>query len=121
MRTIPPEFTKEIYRVHGWSYSQSNRGPRYAGKLIRQLIYEKLPTPVLPELDAKNPSGAKYQRKHRHHQFLTDKIGLEHFKTQVVSVMTLLRASPDKKTFQVLLERVFGEQMRFAFDDDHNA
>ncbi len=110
-----------IYRVYGWSYSQSNRGPRYAGKLIRQLIYEKLPTPVLPELDAKNPSGAKYQRKHRHHQFLTDKIGLEHFKTQVVSVMTLLRASPDKKTFQVLLERVFGEQMSFAFDDDHNA
>jgi len=35
--------------------------------------------------------------------------------------MTLLRASPDKKTFQVLLERVFGEQMSFAFDDDHNA
>jgi hypothetical protein len=120
-RTIPPEFTKEIYRVYGWSYSQSNRGPRYAGKLIRQLIYEKLPSPVLPELDAKNPSGAKYQRKHRHHQFLTDKIGLEHFKTQVVSVMTLLRASPDKETFQVLLERVFGEQMSFAFDDDHNA
>ena len=32
----------------------------------------------------------------------------------VVSVVTPLCASPDKKTFQVLLERVFGEQMSFA-------
>jgi len=116
---IPQDFTKELYRVYGWKRSPDNRGPRYAGVLIRQLIYEKLPQPVLPELDARNPSNAKHRRKYKHHQFLTEKIGLEHFKTQVVSVMTLLRASPDKKTFQILLERVFGEQLTLDLGDDN--
>jgi hypothetical protein len=115
---IPPGFTDELYRVYGWKRTPDNRGPRYAGTLIRQLIYEKLPTPVLPALDARNPTDANYRRKHKHHTFLTEKIGLEHFKTQVVSVMTLLRASPDKKTFQVLLERVFGQQLSLDLGDD---
>ena len=116
---IPQDFMKELYRVYGWKRTPDNRGPRYAGTLIRQLIYEKLPTPVLPELDARNPSNEKHQRKHKHHQFLTDKIGLEHFKTQTVSVMTLLRASPDKRTFRILLERVFGEQLTLDLGDDN--
>jgi P63C domain len=116
---IPQDFMKELYRVYGWKRSADNRGPRYAGTLIRQLIYEKLPKPVLPELDARNPSNEKHRRKHKHHQFLTDKIGLEHFKTQTVSVMTLLRASPDKKTFRILLERVFGEQLTLDLGDDN--
>jgi P63C domain len=115
---IPPDFTKELYRVYGWKRSPDNRGPRYAGVLIRQLIYEKLPKPVLPELDVRNPTNEKHRRKYKHHQFLTDKIGLEHFKTQVVSVMTLLRASPDKKTFRILLERVFGEQLSLDLGED---
>jgi hypothetical protein len=116
---IPPDFTSELYRVYGWKRRPDNRGPRYAGVLIRQLIYEKLPKPVLPELDARNPADAKHRRKYKHHQFLTDRIGLEHFKTQVVSVMTLLRASPNKRTFQILLERVFGEQLPLDLGDDN--
>jgi hypothetical protein len=116
---IPQDFMKELYRVYGWKRTPDNRGPRYAGTLIRQLIYEKLPTPVLPELDARNPSNEKHRRKHKHHQFLTDKIGMDHFKTQTVSVMTLLRASPDKRTFRILLERVFGEQLTLDLGDDN--
>jgi hypothetical protein len=115
---IPPDFTGELCRVYGWQRRSNNQGPRYAGVLIRKLIYEKLPKPVLPELDAKNPSNEKHRRKYKHHQFLTEKIGLEHFRTQVVSVMTLLRASPDKRTFQILMERVFGQQMSFDLGDD---
>lgn len=118
MRTIPPEFTREMHRIYGWKPSASNRGPRYAGKLIRTLIYEQLPSPVLPELDQKNPTNAKYQRRLRHHQFLTDKIGLEHFRTQVISVMTLLRASPDKRTFKALFRRAFSKQLELNLGDE---
>jgi hypothetical protein len=118
---IPPDFMKELHRVHGWKHTSNNRGPRYAGTLIRKLIYEKMPSPVLPALDARNPSNEKHRRKYKHHQFLTDKIGLEHFKTQVVSVMTLLRASPDKATFQILLERVFGKQLTLDLGEEKQA
>ncbi len=118
MQTIPPEFTTEIYRVYGWKRSPDNRGPRYAGKLIRQLIYERLPKPVLPKLDEMNPSNSKYQRKHRHHQFLTDKQGLDHFRSQVITVMTLLRISKNKADFTRHLEAYFGSQLSFDFDND---
>lgn len=117
MQTIPAEFTNEIYRVYGWTRTANNRGPRYAGKLIRNLIYEKLPQPVLPALDSANPSNAKYQRKHRHHQFLTEKQGLDHFRSQVITVMTLLRISKNKADFNRHLEAYFGSQMSFDFDD----
>jgi P63C domain len=116
MQTIPQEFTNEIYRVYGWKRQTNNQGPRYAGKLIRQLIYERLPKPVLPALDQLNPSNKKYQRKHRHHQFLTDKQGLDHFRTQVITVMTLLRISKNKSEFNRHLESYFGPQMSFDFD-----
>ncbi|MFC7662984.1 P63C domain-containing protein [Methylorubrum suomiense] len=91
---VPVEFTKEIYRVYGWNYTPDNRGPRYASKLIRNLLYKPLPAPVLPELDRVNPPNEKWQRKRRHHQHLTPETGLEHFKGQLSGVMALLRATP---------------------------
>lgn len=119
MQTIPDEFTSEIYRVYGWTRTANNRGPRYAGKLIRQLIYERLPKPVLPALDEINPTNKKYQRKHRHHQFLTDKQGMDHFRSQVITVMTLLRISKGKAEFKKHLESYFGSQLSLDFDSDH--
>jgi hypothetical protein len=115
MKTIPAEFTNEIYRVYGWPRTANNRGPRYAGKLIRQLIYERLPKPVLPALDDLNPTNAKYQRKHRHHQFLTDQQGLDHFRTLTITVMTLLRVSKNKGEFKALLRSYFDNQPEFDF------
>lgn len=115
LQTVPDEFTSEIYRVYGWKRAANNRGPRYAGKLIRQLIYERMPKPILPKLDELNPSDAKYQRKHRHHQFLTDKQGLDHFRTQVITVMTLLRISKNRNDFRRHLESYFGQQLSFDF------
>lgn len=115
MQTIPQEFTREIYRVYGWKRTTDNRGPRYAGKLIRQLIYERLPKPVLPALDEMNPTNSKYQRKHRHHQFLTEQQGLDHFRTLVITVMTLLRVSKNKDEFKRHLRSYFDGQTEFDF------
>ncbi|MFQ5953769.1 MAG: P63C domain-containing protein, partial [Kiloniellales bacterium] len=121
VKTIPREFTKELYRVYGWDNS-SQRGPRYAGKLTRKYLYEALPAPVLPELDRLNPANKKtWQRKRKHHQHLKEQVGVEHFKAQLSGVMALLRASPNKQIFERLFQRAYGEQIRqgsFAFMDD---
>ena len=119
IQTIPEEFTNEVYRVYGWKRTKDNRGPRYAGKLIRQLIYERMPNPVLPALDEINPSNAKYQRKRRHHQFLTDKQGLDHFRSLVITVMTLLRISKNKGEFKRHIDSYFGNEPEFDFDSDN--
>jgi hypothetical protein len=110
MKTIPDDFTKEIYRVYGWTRTSDNRGPRYAGKLIRQLIYERLPKPVLPALDQRNPADSNYRRKHKHHSFLTPEQGLDHFRTLVITVMTLLRISKNKAEFKRNLRSYFSNQ-----------
>ncbi|WP_165220082.1 P63C domain-containing protein [Affinirhizobium pseudoryzae] len=111
VRAVPSDFFKELFRVFGWKYVNSTKGPRYAGKLVRLLIYKNLPKPVLPRLDEMNPADANWQRKHRHHQLLTDNIGLEHFKSQLVGVMALLRASSNKAEFFRLYNRAYGGQL----------
>jgi hypothetical protein len=120
VKTVPVAFTKELYRVYGWNYSPDNRGPRYASKLIRKLLYEQLPPPVLPELDRINPANKKWQRKERHHSYLTPETGLEHFKAQLSGTMALLRATPDnnRKMFLRLFERAYGKQRRLDLGDD---
>ena len=118
IQTIPQEFTAEIYRVYGWQRKPQNRGPRYAGKLIRQLIYEHMPKPVLPALDERNPTDENYRRKKKHHQFLTKEQGLDHFRSQVITVMTLLRISKDKIEFKKHLETFYGGQLSFDFKAD---
>lgn len=110
VRSVPSDFFRELFRVFGWKYVDSTKGPRYAGKLVRLLIYKNLPQPVLPKLDELNPHDAKWQRKKRHHQLLTDSIGLQHFKSQLVGVMALPRASNNKSEFMRLYKKAYGGQ-----------
>ena len=110
IQTIPTEFTDELYRVYGWERKAQNRGPRYAGKLIRELIYEKMPKPVLPTLDEINPKDKNYRRKRKHHQHL-EKQGLDHFRSQVITMMTLLRISNSKQDFKRHVEKLYGDQL----------
>ena len=121
LRSVPLEFFKELYRVYGWQWSSDNRGPRYAGKLLRKLIYEKLPEPVLPELDKLNPSkGVNYQRDRKHFQNLSLEVGVPHFQGQLSGVMALLRASPsaNPKAFERLFRRAYGDQLELDLDEE---
>lgn len=111
LKVVPPEFSREIGRLYGWKIPHSNRGPRVIGKLTRDLIYKKLPKPVLPKLDQQNPADENWQRPHKHHQFLTDAIGIDHFRSQISGVMALLRAAKTKEEFRSLFERAYGTQL----------
>lgn len=115
VKSVPNDFFKELFRVFGWKYTSGGKGPRYAGKLVRKLIYRHLPKPVLPSLDERNPANQNWQRKQRHHQLLTEGIGVEHFKSQLVGIMTLLRASSGKGEFLRLYRRAYGDQGEFDF------
>jgi hypothetical protein len=117
MKAVPVEFFQEMFRVFGWQHKADNRGPRYAGKLVRNLIYRHLPRPVLPKLDELNPSLQNYQRKHRHHQLLTEGMGLEHFRSQMSGVMALLRASNNRTEFNRLYLRAYGGQLDLDLGD----
>ena len=119
VKTVPVDFTKELYRLWDWDLSETMRGPRYAGKLIRKYIYQQLPEGVLTALDERNPANSDWHRKVKHHQLLSEEMGLEHFKTQLAGVMALMRASGSKQEFERLFQRAYGRapiQGEFHFD-----
>jgi hypothetical protein len=124
---FPSTFFKEIYRLHGWEFREGRtQGPRVVGKLINKLIFEQLPPGVLEDLRRKNPPAyPSGYRRHKHHQWLTQDIGIPHLTNQVSQVMGIMRASENKHEFSRLFDRAFpkkGQQGQLAFpapnDDD---
>ncbi len=107
---FPHDYFKELFRLRGWFYDPSLKGPRYVGKLTNELIYEKLPPGVLDELRKRNPPNEKGQRRHRHHQFLTEDIGNPHLEKQLVAVTTLMRAAPNWTNFERMFKRAFPDR-----------
>jgi len=107
-KRFPDEFYMHLFRLWGWQYRPlSIKRPQYVGILTNKLIYEKLPPGVLDELKRKNPTSQNGRRRHKHHQFLTEDIGNPHLEKQLVSVITLMKVSPNKRNFERLFERAF--------------
>lgn len=110
---FPMEFFKEMFRVWGWPWPADGAtykgpiGPRYAGKIIKQVIYGNLPPGVLEELEQRNPANAKWQRKNRMPQLLTDDIGHPHVEKLVANVTMLFRLSDDRNQFWRNYSRAF--------------
>ncbi len=113
---IPIEFFKEMFRVWDWPWPTDGvswkgpLGPRYAGKLIRQIIYENLPPGVLDELDRKNPPNKKWQRRRRMQELLTSEIGRPHVEKLVANMTLLFRLSDTKADFWRQYRRAFNRE-----------
>jgi len=103
---FPIEFFKEMFRVYGWPWPYTEedypgpQGPRYAGKLIKKIIFENLPPGVLEQLDKLNPPDGKWQRKSRMGQLLTSEIGHPHVEKLVAVNTTLFRISENRDEFK---------------------
>lgn len=113
---FPRDFFREMFRVFGWPWPVGNGGaypgpvgPRYAGKLIRQIIYNNLPPGVLEELEKRNPRDAKWQRKNRMGQLLSEQIGHPHVEKLVAVITTLFEISDNKEDFWRHYRRKFNK------------
>lgn len=107
-KTFPDEFYRELFRVYGYTYSEvSSKRPLYVGKLTNDLIYCRLPAPVLKELQEKNPRLPSGRRQHKHFQWLSEDYGAPALKDHFVSLITLLKASPSngRAQFNRLVQR----------------
>jgi hypothetical protein len=111
---FPKDFFREMFRVFGWAWPvrsdgsyRGPLGPRYAGKLIRQVIFGNLPPGVLGELDKLNPADGKWQRRSRMSQLLTSEIGHPHVEKLVAVVTTLFELSDNKDEFWRNYKRKF--------------
>lgn len=104
-KKFPDEFFKQVYRIHGWEYPKLGH-PQYLGKFINKYVYERLPQGVLEELENKNPFNENGNRKYRHHQFLSEGIGDDNLKKQLVQTITVMKLSNNIDEFKELIEKL---------------
>jgi len=124
---FPVEFFREMFRVYGWPWPFSNDeykgplGPRYAGKIIKKIIFENLPPGVLEKLEKRNPPNKKWQRKSRMAQLLTDDVGHPHVEKLVAVNTALFKISDDRRAFWKAYARAFpkpGDQLELDIEED---
>ena len=125
---FPIDFFKEMFRVYGWPWPfedgdyKGPLGPRYAGKIIKKIIFENLPTGVVEELERLNPPNAKWQRKSRMTQLLTSDIGHPHVEKLVAVNTALFRISDNRNEFWRAYSKAFpklGDQLELEIHDEN--
>jgi hypothetical protein len=123
-KRFPDEYFKQLARLWGWTWpSVGGKMPLYVGHLTNRLVYDRLPPGVLDELKRKNPTGEETgRRKWRHHQFLTEDVGQPELRDHILQLVTVMRLSPDRETFERNFTAAFpapGDQMNLLDDVEY--
>jgi hypothetical protein len=112
-KRFPNEFYQEIFRLRHWTWDElktragRGQGPRVVGKYTNDLVYARLAPGVLQELQARNPTNERGQRRAKHHQWLTEDVGHAALAQHLHAIIGLMRASSSWEQFQGLINRAF--------------
>lgn len=76
VKRFPDEFYENIYKLRGWPWPGMGKN-RFSvvAHYTRDLVYERLATGVLDELERKTPKNEKGERPNKMHQWLTEDVG----------------------------------------------
>lgn len=105
-KRFPDEFFQLVFQMRGWKWDEltTKRTP-FMGRLINDLVYERLAPLVLQELRERNPPNEKGNRRAKHHQFLTPQIGHPKLQEHIFALMALLKASGlNRRRFQAMVD-----------------
>lgn len=72
VKTFPDKFFEDLYRMLGWTWTASSKRPGYIGKIINDIVYDRIGPGLREELQRVNPKNEKGNRSSKHHQFLTE-------------------------------------------------
>ncbi|WP_172961258.1 P63C domain-containing protein [Asticcacaulis excentricus] len=116
-KRFPDEFYKQIYRLKDWTWPPNGRAkPPVLGHITNDIVYERLPTGVLPKLRELNPADEESKRrKFKHHQFLSPEVGQPDLRDHILQILPLMKVSKTWDGFKKLLEQAFpksGDQGR---------
>ncbi|HWS17411.1 MAG TPA: P63C domain-containing protein, partial [Candidatus Elarobacter sp.] len=120
VRTFPPDFYQELFRLRGLPYNGSVKRPQYIGHLTNDLIYSRLAPGVLEELRRVTPKDEKGRRKGTFTQRLTLDIGVPRLREHVASVTTLMKASDNWGSFMPMLDRALPPQIALPLFDNND-
>lgn len=105
-KTFPDVFWTKLARIKKIKNFDPNNRPKYFGHLVNDLIYSRLAPHILEQLKKVNPRMEYGERANRHHQHLTESVGLPELKEHLIIVMGLMDAFPtDWGLFKSALNR----------------
>jgi hypothetical protein len=105
VKTFPPEFYQEMFRLRKLPYIGSVKKPQYIGHLTNDLVYARLAPGVLDELRRVTPRDDKGKLRHRLFQHLTEDIGHPKLREHLASVIALMKAADEWDQFMVMMDR----------------
>lgn len=121
VKQFDDQFFEDIYKMRHWTWEQTSKRPGVIGTWIKEIVYDRL-GPVLPELERRNPKNEHGNRSHKHHQFLSDSVGLPRLKQHLEAVHALaVVANYDWVRFNVYLDKAYPRkfsQLYLDFDYD---
>lgn len=102
-------FFEEAYRVTGWNKTQKGH-PSCMGYFINTSIYDLFPEGVTDKLREINPVTVSGSRSRKHHQYLTENLGIPLLDYQKAVAMTVMRLSPpgSMKRFKENMQKACG-------------
>lgn len=107
VKTFPDEFFQELFRLKRWQWKGTSRRPGVVGHYINDLVYERLGPGVLAELERRNPSDDKGQRKAKHHQWLTEEIGNPALAQHLYALIGFMRSEDNWEAFKARFHRAY--------------
>lgn len=120
-KRFPDEFYKQLYRLKGWRWPTGRARTPLVGHITNKIVYERLPTGVLTELQHRNPTEpGTGRRKWKHHQFLSEDIGQPDLRDHLLQLVAVMRASKDWKAFERNFDAAFpqsGTQMDLELEN----
>lgn len=75
IKTFDDQFFEDIYKMRNWTWAKTTARPSFIGKIINDIVYERIAPLVYDELNKLNPKNESGNRPRKHHQFLTSEVG----------------------------------------------
>ncbi|MGV0797171.1 P63C domain-containing protein [Mycolicibacterium elephantis] len=121
VRTFPADYYEQIFRLKGLDYPHDSvKRPQYFGHVTNDIVYKRIAPGVLDELKRVQRKGSSGKPKDKLFQRLTTNRGYPQLREHLGSVVTMMKMSPDWRSFMEQLDRIhprFNETIPMDFDE----
>jgi hypothetical protein len=114
-KRFPNEFYRELFRLKKIDFPQpGQQKPSYVGHWTNDIVYSRLTPGLQKRLKEINPRTASGSRARKHHQHLTEDLGVPELERHLSNVTFLMKTCDSWDEFKLKLDRAatkFGDTM----------
>ena len=105
-RRFPNEFYKHLFRLKQVPFppEQGKNKPSFVGHWTNEVVYSRLAPGILKKLREVNPKTASGNRSRKHHQHLTDDVGVPELQQHLSNVTFLMKSCQEWNEFKQRLD-----------------